>query len=312
MKKTFRWTFAVAAMSMLALASCAPAASSSSSSSSSSSISSSSGFDWQFAVGTDEVTAESLGAGQYSPTFTINLKIVVPDEDDDIILYNGTVALKSDTMMASEFLKEAVTDKGLAQAGINEGFVTTLGDYVNNSEQSMYWMFTVNGLSPSFGCNTYQMRDGDYMLWTYDVVDWMAEPVVPERELGDWAFTVGDDEVTAESLGAGQYSPTFTVNIKIVVLDDEEDIVLFNGTVALKSDTMWASEFLKEAVTDKGLAQAGINEGFVTTLGDYVNNSEQSMYWMYTINGGTPSFGCNGYQLRDGDYMYWYYGEVAW
>jgi|GEM_PF-1060170 len=297
MKKTLTWTLLGIVMSAVALVGCGTT--------SSSSASSEETFDWQFAVGTDAVTAEGAGTTEWSPSFTINLKVVGGAQED---LFSGTVTLKSDTMWASEFLKAAVTDKGIAQDGIDVGFVTTLGDYANNAEESMYWMYTINGASPSFGCNQYQLRDGDFMLWTYAVVDWTATPVVPERPTGDWAFTVGSDTVTGEGAGTTEWSPTFTINLKIVGGASDE---LFNGTVTFKSDTMMASEFLKAAVTDKGIAQEGIDIGFVTTMGDYANNAEESMYWLYTINGVSPSFGCNGYQLRTGDYMLWTYGVVT-
>ncbi len=298
MRKSFVWTLLGVAMSALVLAGCG-----------SSSIGSSSedtGFDWQFEVGTDVVEAEAVDVTEWSPTFTINLKVVGGAET---VLYNGTVQLKSNTMWASEFLKAAVTDKALAQEGIDVGFVTTIGDYVNNAEDNIYWMYTVNGASPSWGCNQYQMRDGDYMLWTYEVTDWSATPVEPERPTGDWAFEVGTDEVVSEALDATEWSPTFTINLKIVGGDND---VLFNGTVELKSNTMWASEFLKAAVTDKALAQEGIDVGFVTTIGDYVNNAEDSIYWMFTISGITPSWGCNQFQMRQGDYMLWTYDVVVW
>lgn len=295
MRKSFIWTLLGVGMSALVLAGCG-----------NSSTSEDPGFDWKFAVGTDTVESEALDATQWSPTFTINLKVVGGAQT---VLYNGTVQLKSNTMWASEFLKAAVTDKALAQDGIDVGFVTTIGDYVNNAEDGIYWMYTVNGISPSWGCNQFQMRDGDYMLWTYEVVDWSATPEEPARETGDWAFAVGSDEVESEALDATQWSPTFTINLKIV---GGSNTVLFNGTVTLKSNTMWASEFLKAAVTDKALAQEGIDVGFVTTIGDYVNNAEDSIYWMYTISGITPSWGCNQFQMRHGDYMLWTYDVVVW
>lgn len=261
---------------------------------------------WQFDVGDDHVDEEAPGAGQYSPTYTVNLKIIGGNET---VLYNGTVSLKSDTMWGSEFLKAAVTDKALAQEGIDLGFVTTIGDYVNNAEENIYWMYTVNGRSPDWAVNGYQMRDGDYMLWTYDVVDWNVTPEEPEQILGEWAFTVGEDRVNEEAPGAGQYSPTYTVNLKVVGGDDT---VLFNGEVTLKSDTMFGSEFLKAAVTDKALAQEGIDLGFVTTIGDYVNNAEESLYWMYKVNGQSPDWAVNAMQMRDGDYMLWSYEVLVW
>ncbi|HZJ89945.1 MAG TPA: DUF4430 domain-containing protein [Bacilli bacterium] len=291
MKRKFSWLFV--GLALASLSGCKPTPEPSE-------------LPWKFEVGSDQVTEEAPDAGQFTPTFTINLKIVGGAET---ILYNGTVTLKSDTMWGSEFLKAAVTDKALAQEGIDIGFVTTLGDYVNNAEENIYWLYTVNGRQPDWGVNGYQMRDGDYMLWTYEAVDWEALVVDPERESGDWAFEVGADRVSEEAPDAGQYSPTYSINLKIVGGGDD---VMFNGKVTLKSDTMWGSEFLKAAVTDKALAQDGIDVGFVTTLGDYVNNAEENIYWLYTVDGREPSWGVNGYQMRDGDYMLWTYAPVVW
>ncbi|OQA77766.1 MAG: hypothetical protein BWY30_00994 [Tenericutes bacterium ADurb.Bin239] len=293
MKKGFKWLFM--SLALVALAGCKTPTSEEGPKK----------LDWQFDVGDDVVTGESAGASDWSPTYKVNLKIVGGEET---VLFNGTVTLKSPTMMGSEFLKAAVTEKGLAQEGIDMGFVTTLGDYTNNAEDNIYWSFTVNGASSDWGVNQYQVRNNDYMLWTYAVVDWNAPKPVPERETGDWCFEVGEDEVTGESAGASDWSPTYKVNLKVVGGGDD---VLFNGTVTLKSPTMMGSEFLKAAVTEKGLAQEGIDIGFVTTLGDYTNNAEDNIYWGFTVNGVSSDWGVNQYQMRDGDYMLWTYAELV-
>ena len=256
---------------------------------------------WQFEVGSDVVEEEAVGASEYDPTYTVNLKIVGAEDD---VLFNGKVTIKSPTMYGNEFLKAAVTDKGLAQSGIETGFVETIGDYVNNSTDNIYWLYTVNGASPAFGSNLYQMRDGDYMLWEYKAADGMEGSEATAPITGDWAFEVGSDVVEEEAVGASEYDPTYTVNLKIVGAEDD---VLFNGKVTIKSPTMYGNEFLKAAVTDKGLAQSGIETGFVETIGDYVNNSTDNIYWLYTVNGASPAFGSNLYQMRDGDYMLWEY-----
>jgi hypothetical protein len=118
--------------------------------------------------GGDSVTVVSEAASTYSPTFTVNLRVVGGNED---VLYDGTVTLTSDTMWTSEFLKAAITDKGLAQDGIDTGFINKLGDYENNSTDSIYWGYTVNGVYAAWGCNQLQLRDGDYVLFTYEKVE---------------------------------------------------------------------------------------------------------------------------------------------
>ena len=256
----------------------------------------------EITVGSDMVEYEAAGASEYDPTYTVGLRIIGPDDD---ILYDGKVALKSPNMWANEFLQAAVSDKGLAQSGIEVGFVETLGDYTNNSTDNIYWTYTVNGGSPAWGSNQLQLRDGDVMVWTY--APWEELPALATPE-GDYAFTPGSDVVEYEAAGASEYDPTFTVNLKIVGAEDD---VLFDGKVTLKSATMWANEFLQAAVSDKGLAQSGIEVGFVETLGDYTNNSTDNIYWGYTVNGVSPMVGSNQYQLRDNDYMVWTYAEMT-
>ncbi|MGI6759679.1 MAG: DUF4430 domain-containing protein [Bacilli bacterium] len=124
--------------------------------------------EWQFEVGTDVAEYEAPEVSEWSPVFVVNLKVIGGNND---VLFNGKVTVKSDAQLVSEALKAAMTEKGLAQEGIDMGFVTLLGDYANNAETNTYWLYSVNDVdSPSWGCNQYQMRDGDYILWEYKVV----------------------------------------------------------------------------------------------------------------------------------------------
>lgn len=130
-----------------------------------------------------------------------------------------------------------------------------------------------------------------------------AKPI----EKPEWQFEVGDDIVEYSAPEVTQWSPVFTVNLKVV---GGNDTVLFNGKVKVTSDQQFVSEALKAALTDKALAQEGVDVGFVSKIGDYTNNSETNTYWMYYINGNTPAWGCNQLQMRDGDYILWTYEEV--
>lgn len=123
------------------------------------------------------------------------------------------------------------------------------------------------------------------------------------------AWKPGSDTVTAVSESASSYTPTFTVYLKVTGGDSK---VLYDGSVTLTSDTMWANEFLKAAITDKGLAQDGIDQGFINKIGDYENNSTDSIYWMYKVNGEAPAWGCNQLQLRNGDYVSFSYEKVEY
>ena len=119
---------------------------------------------WMFEVGTDAVTTTTVGSTEWAGTFNVNLKIV---GGGDNVLFNGPIKITTNTQWVSEVVQAAVTDKGLAQNGIDVGFITQIGDYENNSETNTYWLYTVNGVSPQFGVSSYQFRDGDYILLEY-------------------------------------------------------------------------------------------------------------------------------------------------
>jgi hypothetical protein len=131
----------------------------------------------------------------------------------------------------------------------------------------------------------------------------------PQVQKEAWKFDVGTDQVTYTTPGANQYAGTFKINLKIV---GGNSTVLFNGVVNITTNTQWCSEAIQAAVSDKGLAQNGIEVGFITKIGDYENNSESKLYWLYTVNGVTPNFGVNGYQLREGDYILLEYKTATW
>lgn len=117
-------------------------------------------------------------------------------------------------------------------------------------------------------------------------------------------FQVGSDVVETTAENASAYDPTFTINLRIVGGGNTE---LFNGTVKLQSPTMWASEFLMAAVNGKGLAQSGIETGYVETIGDYSSNPAEQIYWFYYVNGESALFGCDKFQVREGDYIEFVY-----
>lgn len=116
-------------------------------------------------------------------------------------------------------------------------------------------------------------------------------------------FEVGSD--TAEYVVDGSSGWTsYGVNLKIVSGED----VLFNGTVTLTSDNMYASEATFAAIVEKGLSSDGVQSGFVTSIGDYVSGNDAEgnyLYWGYTVNGKMVNFACNEMNLLEGDYLLW-------
>ena len=255
-------------------------------------------------AGNDTVKVESEGATEWDPEFTVMLKVTGLDDD---ILYDGTVTLKSPTVWASEFLKAAMDDKELAYTGIDDGNVTVLGDYAASQDEGLFWLYTVNGNSPAVYCNRLQLRDGDVMIWTYGPYEGES---VTENVVTEGTFEVGSDAVEAKAEDAGELDPTYTANLLIVNAID--DVTLFSGTVSLQSPTMWASEFLIAAVESIGLTQTGAESGPLTVIGDIAQNADEGQYWMYYINGITPAWYCNNFQVRDGDYVTFSFEASTW
>lgn len=124
---------------------------------------------WKWVPGAEDVTYVSPAADEWSPTFSAYVKIV---GGNDTVLFDGKVTLTSPQMMASEFLAAAITDKGLAQEGLDVGFITKVGDYENDATTNTYWMYYVNGEAPNWASNDFRLRNGDFVLLSYEVVEW--------------------------------------------------------------------------------------------------------------------------------------------
>lgn len=126
----------------------------------------------------------------------------------------------------------------------------------------------------------------------------------------EWMWKPGEDSTTYEVAGHGPYAPTYTVYVKIQAGDD----VLYDGTVTLVSDDMWANEFTSAALSEKGIAQDGLSAGFVNKIGDYENKEidGQYMYWSWSVNGVMGNWGCNQYRLVDGMYLLWEYAASTY
>lgn len=122
-----------------------------------------------FEVGTDAAVAEAEGHSEWAGKATANVKIVAGED----VLFCGKVTLTSDTLYAYEFFKAAIEEKELSQEGLEVGFVTNIGSYVNDANTNTYWMWQYNGNNPTnFAVNDVHVFEGDYLLYSFDVVSW--------------------------------------------------------------------------------------------------------------------------------------------
>ena len=123
------------------------------------------GLTTPFDVGTDSTEYTVEGAAGWT-TETVNIKIAAGDE----VLYNGTVTLTSDNILASEVTYAAIVEAGISQDGVLSGFINSIGDYVAGTDAEgnyMFWGYTVNGKYVPFACNQMPVLDGDYIEWAF-------------------------------------------------------------------------------------------------------------------------------------------------
>ena len=74
---------------------------------------------------------------------------------------------------ASEVLKSVLTDNGYTVAGVESGYISSittpggveLGELTNGAQSG--WLYTVNGVSPSVGINSYTLKDNDIIVLYY-------------------------------------------------------------------------------------------------------------------------------------------------
>jgi len=122
-----------------------------------------------FEVGTDVASYTDANASAYASSVCANVKIVAGED----VLFSGKVTVKSDTLYAHEFFNAACEEKSLSQSGLEMGFVTEIGQYAMNTETNTYWMWYYNGHNPtSFAVNDVHVFDGDYLLFSYEEVQW--------------------------------------------------------------------------------------------------------------------------------------------
>ena len=218
-----------------------------------------------FEVGEDTAEYEVEGASGYN---VVNAFVKIAAGDD--VLFNGTVTLTSDTLTVAEFTLAAIYELGCGQEGLEAGFVTSIGDYVAGTDANgnyVYWANSVNGKYVPHTCNTMPVLEGYYINW--DFVTYNADAgfdtttVLPCGYAAP--FEVGEDTAEYEIEGASGYNVA-NINMKITAGDD----VMFNGVVTLTSDTLSVAEATLAAIYELGCGQEGLEAGFVTSMGDYV------------------------------------------
>nr|MBR4281004.1 DUF4430 domain-containing protein [Clostridia bacterium] len=256
-----------------------------------------------FVVGEDEAEYYVDGASGWN-VVTAFVKITAGED----VLFNGTVTVTSDNLTVAEFTLAAVYELGCGQEGLENGFVTSIGEYVSGTDangNSVYWANTVNGKYVPHTCTDMKVLEGYYIEWDFIVYDADAGfETSAVRPCGYAApFEVGEDEAEYEVDGASGWNVA-NINVKITAGED----VLFNGVVTLTSDNLTIAEATLAAIYELGCGQEGLENGFVTSIGEYVSGTDangNSVYWANTVNGKYVPFSCDQLRLLDGDYVQW-------
>ena len=255
-----------------------------------------------FEVGEDEAEYVVDGASGWN-VVTAYVKITAGED----VLFNGPVTVTSDNLTVTEFTLGAIYELGCGQEGLENGFVTSIGDYVSGTDADgnyVYWANTVNGKYVPHICSEMKILQGDYINWDFITYDADAGFVTKVLPCGFAApFEVGEDETEYTVDGASGWNVAH-INMKITAGED----VLFNGVVTLTSDSLTVAEATKAAIYEVGCGEEGLDAGFVTSMGEYVAGTDADgnyVYWANTINGKYVPFSCDQFRLLDGDYVQW-------
>lgn len=256
-----------------------------------------------FEVGEDSAEYEVDGASGWN-VVTAFVKITAGED----VLFNGPVTVTSDNLTVAEFTLGAVYELGCGQEGLENGFVTSIGDYVSGTDADgnyVYWSNTVNGKYVPHTCTDMKVLEGYYIQWdfiTYDAdAGFETAAVLPCGYAAP--FEVGEDETEYTVDGASGWNVA-NINVKITAGED----VLFNGVVTLTSDSLTVAEATLAAIYEVGCGQEGLENGFVTSIGEYVAGTDADgnyIYWSNTVNGKYVPFSCDQLRLLDGDYVQW-------
>ena len=256
-----------------------------------------------FEVGEDSAEYYVDGASGWN-VVTAFVKITAGED----VLFNGPVTVTSDNLTVAEFTQAAVYEVGCGAEGIENGFVTSIGEYVSGTDADgnyVYWANTVNGKYVPHTCTDMKVLEGYYINWdfiTYDAdAGFETAAVLPCGYAAP--FEVGEDETEYVVDGASGWNVA-NINVKITAGED----VLFNGVVTLTSDSLTVAEATLAAIYEVGCGQQGLEEGFVTSIGEYVAGTDADgnyVYWANTVNGKYVPFSCDQLRLLDGDYVQW-------
>lgn len=119
----------------------------------------------EFPVGDDhaELVTEDFNADWGHPVITVKLKVI---GGEGKIIFSGTVKISAANPVGIYALQAACEEMSVSLTETG-GFVTEVDGYTNDTSTNTYWGFYVNGVMAHLGAGTFQVREGDYIEFSY-------------------------------------------------------------------------------------------------------------------------------------------------
>lgn len=141
-----------------------------------------------------------------------------------------------------------------------------------------YWMYEVNGESPTVGASSYVLQEGDEVCWKYYV-----EPTPPPIQPPVQPTTISVSVEVKNHLGAALFGQQ---TMSAPVGSTAYDLLQSTGLPLVTVNTEYG--VYVQAIA--GLAEKTMGEG---------------SGWIYEVNGTSPSVGASNYILQNGDTLVW-------
>lgn len=102
--------------------------------------------------------------GKSADNSKIKFDFTVTCNSDEVVFNDELTAEKGKSLI--EVMKENV------EVTETDGFVTAICGKEQNADENRYWMYTVNGQSPTVGADKYFPEDGDKIVFDLSALEW--------------------------------------------------------------------------------------------------------------------------------------------
>ncbi|MFA1820317.1 DUF4430 domain-containing protein [Virgibacillus oceani] len=201
----------------------------------------------------------------FADTLTNGVTITALDEEGDYVVETEAVSFEEGETAFDVLDDVAEVDYEESEYG---PFIT--GVEKHEPEEGHYWGFFNNGSSSDVGAGTYELENGDNLL-----------------------FKVVDEEIWP--------NPTIDVKVSAVDLDGEEILAETNVDIV---EFGTAYDALVQATKQEGInLDVTVDSDLLTFVNDLDDRLNDSAYWAMYLNNDFMSTGLVGYQMQEGDHL---------